>query len=168
MGPFRCAALAVTLLLGAAACGSDGAAPQQTKKAAEPATAPAMVARPAGTVHLVGDHPEGIVYDALDNLVVVALRDPNRLELLDPATLAFRKSIPLPGSVRHLELGTDGRTVLVPVETAGVIDQVTLPGGAVVSTKVLRQPHNAAQVANGDVVVDDEFGRQSRSSAAAW
>ncbi len=63
-------------------CGSD-----KRPGAAEPATAPAPSTSPAGTVHQVGDSPEGIVYDADDDTIAVAVRDPARLLLLDPTTL---------------------------------------------------------------------------------
>ncbi len=125
--------------------------------AAEPATAPAQHVTPAGTVRSVGAQPEGIVYDAATQLVAVAVRSPDRLQLLDPTTLAVRRSVALPGSARHLQLSLPG-TVLVPDESARELLQVSLPGGASVATKVGKQPHDAARVGD-DVVVGNEFGR---------
>ena len=93
------------------------------------------------------------------HVVAVAVRNPDRLQLLDPMTLDVRRSVRLPGSVRHLQTGYGGSSVLVPVESANRIVQVPLPTGTVSSTRVRKQPHDAAQVANGDVVVGDEFGR---------
>ena len=137
-----------------AACSST---PAKHLHAAEPATAPAQDARPAGTVRAVGALPEGIVYDPASGLVAVAVRSPDRLQLLDPNTLAVRRSVALPGSVRHLQVGQPG-TVLVPDETARELLQVSLPSGRIVATtKVGKQPHDAAQVGD-DVVVGNEFG----------
>lgn len=155
----RCIAVFCGVLALAAitsACGSD---PGNTRPgAAEPATAPATTTTPTGTVRPVGSTPEGIVYDARSDLVAVAVRDPDRLLLLDPASFAVRRSVPLPGEVRHLQVGTDG-SVLVPVESANQFAQVALPGGTVRATDVRKQPHDAAQTGNGDIVVGDEFGK---------
>ncbi len=126
--------------------------------AAEPATAPPTSTAPAGTSRAVGASPEGIVYDPATRLVAVAVHDPDRLLLLDPATLAVRRSVSLPGSARHLQLGT-ASTVLVPAETANELVEVPLAGGAVRATAVRKQPHDAAAVAGGRIVVADEFGR---------
>lgn len=150
------AAFCATLLL-LTACGS-GARPKRPG-AAEPAEAPPTAATPAGTVVRVGAGPEGIAYDARSNLVAVAVRSPNRLLLLDPATLAIRRSVPLPGDVRHLQIGERARAVLVPVESANQLVQVALPSGTTTATRVRKQPHDAAQAANGDIVVGDEFGK---------
>lgn len=144
---------AVSLL---AACGSDhgGRGPG----AAEPATAPPTSAAPAGSVVHVAPEPEGIVYDPTTRLVAVAVHDPDRLLLLDPRTLAVRRTVTLPGSARHLQLGADD-TVLVPAETANELVQVPLGGGANRVTAVRKQPHDATAVAGGRVVVGDEFGQ---------
>jgi DNA-binding beta-propeller fold protein YncE len=106
----------------------------------------------------VGAQPEGIVYDPATKLVAVAARDPDRLQLLDPQTLTMRRSVPLPGSVRHLQLAARGGPVLVPDESARELLQIALPGGAVRTTRVGKQPHDAAQVGD-DIVVGNEFGR---------
>ncbi|SHH25899.1 hypothetical protein SAMN05443575_3556 [Jatrophihabitans endophyticus] len=144
-------------VLVAAACGSD--AGHRGPKAAEPATAPVPSTEPVGRIAKVGARPEGIVYDARTRLLAVAVRAPDRLLLLDPRTLAPRRSVALPGGVRHLQLGRPGGPVLVPVESAARIVQVSLPGGATRSTAVRKQPHDAAEATNGDVVVGNEFGR---------
>ncbi|MBE7188350.1 YncE family protein [Jatrophihabitans endophyticus] len=127
--------------------------------AAEPATAPAPTAAPAGRIVHVGALPQGIVYDATSHLVAVAVQKPDRLLLLDPSTLAVRRSVPLPGSVRHLQLARVGDTVLVPVETSNQLVQVAVPSGRTTATDVLKQPHDAAGLSNGDIAVGDEFGR---------
>lgn len=151
-----CAA-ALTLAASLAACGSDGA--KKGPGAAEPATAPPTSTPPTGTTRTVGDAPEGIVYDPRSKLVAVAVRNPDRLLLLDPASLQVRRTVLLPGAVRHLQLGRPGGPVLVPVESANQIVQVALPGGATRANDVLKQPHDAAQADNGDIIVGNEFGK---------
>ena len=143
----------LVLIVATAACSSGSGKPG----AAEPATAPATSTAPVGSVAAVGATPEGIVYDATSQLVAVAVRNPDRLQLLDPDTLAVRRSVALPGDVRHLQVSVTGNEVLVPAESAREILQVPLPTGAVVATKVGKQPHDAARAANGDVVVGNEF-----------
>ncbi|WP_375480735.1 YncE family protein [uncultured Jatrophihabitans sp.] len=148
--------LAVGLVLVAAVgCSSS------PRKAAEPATAPATTAAPAGLVRSVGAEPEGIVYDATTGTVAVAVRSPDRLLLLDPSTLAVRRTVALPGSARHLQLAAPGGPVLVPAETADELVQVSLRGGPEVRTKVEKQPHDAAGVSGGKVVVGNEFGKSA-------
>ncbi|AXT86088.1 hypothetical protein C6I20_13425 [Aeromicrobium sp. A1-2] len=146
-------ALAAVTLLAACSGSDDGPA----KKAAEPGRAPAVTTAPAGEVVDVGALPQGIVYDDQTNTLAVAVRDPFRLLLFDPDTLAVRRSVSLPGKVRHLQLAAPGGPVLVPAESANAIVEVALPDGATRTTKVQRQPHDAAAVANGDLVVGNEF-----------
>lgn len=110
-----------------------------------------------GIVAPAGAEAEGIVYDPRTNLVAVAVRNPNRLLLLDPATLAVRRTVPLPGDVRHLQLAGPGGPVLVPCESADSLVEVSLPGGTTRTTKVGRSPHDAA-TAGGRIVVGDELG----------
>lgn len=126
--------------------------------AAEPATAPVPTAHLAGSVRSIGDAPEGIVYDPKTRLLAVAVRDPARLLLLDARTLAVRRTIALPGTVRHLQLAALGGPVLVPAETANTLVEVGLPDGRVRATRVGKQPHDAAEVAHRVVVVGNEFG----------
>ncbi len=152
-------ALAITAVLLVTGChgGDGGSDAPSVKKAAEPGRAPALATPPAGRVVNVGALPQGIVYDAKTRLLAVAVRDPFRLLLLDPTTLNIEKSVPLPGKVRHLQLARPGGPVLVPVESANQIIEVSLPGGTIRTTDVQRQPHDAAGAANGDVVVGNEF-----------
>jgi DNA-binding beta-propeller fold protein YncE len=147
-------ALAATALLG----GCADHDPPPPLGAAEPAAAPPTTTAPTGDVVAVGGTPQGIVYDARTDLLAVAVRRPDRLLLLDPRTLAGRTSVPLPGGVRHLQLAAPGGPVLVPVETADQLVEVSLPDGATVATAVGRQPHDAAGVGDGDVVVGNELG----------
>ena len=149
-------ALTACLVVVLAACG--GGATKQLG-AAEPATAPPTGAAPAGTTARVGSGPEGIVYDPKSKLVAVAVRNPDRLQLLDPNTLQVRRSVRLPGSVRHLQMSVTGDEVLVPAESANQIVEVPLPTGPIRATDVLKQPHDATRAADGDVVVGNEFGK---------
>jgi DNA-binding beta-propeller fold protein YncE len=126
--------------------------------AAEPATAPARLGPAAGRSVAVGEDPEGVVYDRTTATLAVAVRNPDRLLLLSPDTLLVRRSVALPGSVRHLQLAGPGGPVLVPVESVNELLEVSLTGGPTRVTPVLKQPHDASAAAAGDVVVGDEFG----------
>lgn len=148
------AALAILMIVSACSSGKQG----KHVGAAEPATAPPTSSAPQGTSHRVGDAPEGIVYDPLTKLVAVAVRKPDRLQLLDPTTLAVRSAVSLPGSVRHLQLAAPGGPVLVPDESARQLVQVSLPGGATRVTDVGKQPHDATR-SGADLVVGNEFGK---------
>lgn len=127
--------------------------------AAEPATAPPTTAAPAGVVRPVGAEPEGIVYDLGTKLVAVAVRNPDRLVLLSPVSLAVMRTVPLPGSVRHLQLARPGGPVLVPDESARRLIQVSMPGGAEQATDVGKQPHDATALGGGQIAVGNEFGK---------
>ena len=144
-----------TVALLAAACSS--AEEPVANKAAEPGRAPEVTTKVAGESVRVGDLPQGIVYDATTDLLAVAVRNPFRILLLDPTTLRVETSVPMPGKVRHLQLAQPGGPVLVPVESANQILEVSLPGGEARATNVERQPHDAAAIANGDLVVGNEF-----------
>ena len=148
------AVLAAAALL-AAACSS--AEEPVSNKAAEPGRAPEVTTKVAGESVQVGDLPQGIVYDATTDLLAVAVRNPFRILLLDPTTLRVETSVPMPGKVRHLQLAKPGGPVLVPVESANQIIEVSLPSGEARATDVERQPHDAAAIANGDLVVGNEF-----------
>lgn len=148
------AVLAAAVLLAAACGGSDEPA---GNKAAEPGRAPDVSTKVAGESVAVGDLPQGIVYDDSTDLLAVAVRNPFRILLLDPTTLRVEKSVPMPGKVRHLQIAKPGGPLLVPVESANQIIEVSLPGGEVRATDVERQPHDAAAIANGDLVVGNEF-----------
>ncbi len=133
--------------------------PSPLVAAPEPAKAPVPSASPAGQpVALGGGRPEGMVADPVTGLVVVALRDPDRLALLDPATAQVR-TVPVPGSARHLALAPGGGAVLVPGEDSDLLATVALPAGTVTTTvRVGRQPHDVAVLDGGDLYVADEFG----------
>ncbi len=98
------------------------------------------------------------MYDPTTGLVAVAVRDPDRLILLDGATLAIVKSVPLAGHARHLQLAGPGGPVLVPEEDANALAVVSLPNGDVTSITTGTSPHDATAVTGG-YVIGDEFGR---------
>jgi DNA-binding beta-propeller fold protein YncE len=107
----------------------------------------------------VGRAPEGIVVDARTRTVAVAVRDPDELVLLNADSGAVTGRVPLPGSVRHLQLAAPGGPVLVPVETADVLVRVDLPQGkAQPAIHTGAHPHDAAAAANGKVFVANEHG----------
>ena len=107
-----------------------------------------------------GPAPEGIVYDARTRLVAVAVRNQDRLQIFDAATMRLRTSIPLPGHARHLQLGYGGGSVLVPAEDANALVEVALPSARITyRTAVGSSPHDAAQLSDGTIVTGDEFGR---------
>lgn len=127
--------------------------------AAEPAASPTTTVAPAGRTIAVGAAPEGIVADASTRRVVVAVRRPDQLVLLDPDTLAARSRTPLPGSLRHLQLARDGGPVLVPDESSNSLLEVALPSGRIASrTPTGAMPHDANQAPDGTVLVADEAG----------
>lgn len=127
--------------------------------AAEPANAPEPARPPAGRVVSVGPIAEGVVADPVTGLVAVGLRDPFRLALVDGRTGEIRRQVPLPGHLRHLQLAAPGGPVLVPVESANELLQVSLPDGKVISqVRVGKVPHDATATAAGAIAVGNEFG----------
>ena len=161
-------ALAVaTGLVSLVGCGSEAPAKDDGKTAAEPATSPALTTAPAGTTHQVGPLPQGIVYDEKTDSLAVAVRDPYRLLVLDPTTLAVRRTVDLPGKVRHLQVTKQGGTVLVPSETANKVFEVDLTTGRATATDVQRHPHDATGTDSGDVWSATSSAAPSRSYDAA-
>ncbi len=127
--------------------------------AAEPAASPVAGVRPAGRQIAIGAAPEGIVADPVTRRVVVAVRRPDALVLLDTDRLTVRAHVPLPGSLRHLQLARDGGPVLVPDESSNSLLQVALPSGRIVSrTPTGTMPHDANEAPNRTVLVADEAG----------
>lgn len=134
------------------ACGGDA-----EPDAAEPERAPALTVVPAGTVRPVAPSPEGIVYEPRSGSVAVAVREPDRLLVLDPRSLDQLLRVPLPGKARHLQVTVDGR-VLVPSEQGDALVEVRPGEGEVRRTSTGRYPHDASEAASGDLVVSEEFG----------
>jgi hypothetical protein len=88
----------------------------------------------------------------------VAVRDPNRLLLVEGATGAPVREVGQPGHARHLQLAAPGGPVLVPAENSNSLVEVALPGGETTEIPVGDHPHDAAQVASGQILVGDERG----------
>jgi DNA-binding beta-propeller fold protein YncE len=127
--------------------------------AAEPGNAPPPSTTLPGRTVSVGTRPEGVTVDEMTRTVVVAIREPDQLVLVNADTAAISGRIPLPGSARHLELASRGSQVLVPVESANALVRVELPQG-VVSPPIITgtSPHDAAAASNGAVFVGNELG----------
>jgi DNA-binding beta-propeller fold protein YncE len=151
----RVAGVTVVALLALGACGGRGAAP--AKRAAEPAGAPTTLVAPAGRLVALGEGgPEGLVADPKTGLVAVALRAPGRLALVDGRSGRVTGTVTLPRSARHVALAAAGGPVLVPVEDRGMLVQVGLPTGKVLTRTIVgRGAHDAAAWA-GRVFVSDE------------
>lgn len=156
------ATAAALVALALTGCGGDGATIATTttpeKKGAEPAVAPSPTTVPAGVVAKVGYAPEGIVHDPVTGLVAVGVREPNRLLVLEPQTLTVQRSVPVPGTIRHLSVTAGGGTVLVPNEADDTLLEVDLRTGGKRSTAVGHVPHDATGTLGGELLVGDEFG----------
>jgi DNA-binding beta-propeller fold protein YncE len=155
-GALALAALGLTLA-GVSGCGTHTSA--VPGPAAEPAVSPALTHAPAGRIVPLpaGSRPEGLVVDGRTGTVAVALRAPDRLALLDTATLTPRV-VAAPGAGRHLSLLSPG-TLLLPGEDADTLTTLGLPGGTVLSSvKVGHQPHDAAAVGNRVLDSDELSG----------
>lgn len=148
--------LASSCLISLVACSADPV--PEAPGAAEPGDSPELTVDPAGQVTDLASNPEGMVFDPVTELLAIAVREPNRLLLVDGATGLVRVEVPLPGHARHLQLAAPGGPVLVPGEDSNALIQVALPGGAMTVTEVGDYPHDAAQVASGRIVVGDEMG----------
>lgn len=127
--------------------------------AAEPQNAPPPIAAPAGRVLAVGRGAEGIAVDAATRTVAVATRDPDAVVLMDVASGVITTRVPLPGTVRHLQLVGPRGPLLVPVESANALLRIGLPRGVIQPPITTGSaPHDAAAAANGTVFVGNEHG----------
>jgi DNA-binding beta-propeller fold protein YncE len=161
----RAFAAAGALAILAAGCGaerSDPAAREPDPRLpppAETADSPELTRPPSGQVVAVGAVAEGVVADPRTGLVAVGLRDPFRLALVDGASGEVRREVPMPGSLRHLQLQAPGGPVLVAAESSNELLLVALPSGEVISrVGVGKFPHDATATAGGSIVVANEFG----------
>ncbi len=108
---------------------------------------------------MVGSAPEGIVADAVTRTVVVGVRDPDQLTLLNADTGVVSGHVALPGVLRHLQLAAPGGPVLVPDESSDSLLQVGLPTGAILSRVPTGiSPHDANEAGNGTIIVANEGG----------
>ena len=150
--------LSAVLLVGTACANGDvPVVPAEQREAAEPADSPALTTDPAGTVVPLDPDAEGMVFDPVTGLLAVAVREPNRLLLVDREGTTVRE-VPLPGHARRLLLAAPGGRVLVPAEDSNSLVEVGLADGATRETEVGVYPHDAARVASGQVLVGDEKG----------
>lgn len=131
-------------------CGGESGFP----RAAEPADSPPVRVEPAGTVSKLEGKPEGMAFDRRAGLLAVALRDPGRLDFVDPGSLAVKRRVPLPAPARHLAPAASGAAILVPAEAADVLLEVS-PRAVLSRTAVGNHPHDAAAAA-GSIFVADE------------
>ena len=156
----RCGRARIPVSMIAVALLAAGCASGHRRLAAvpEPATAPAIRARPPGQLLTVGGLPEGIAVDDTTGTLAVAVRDPAAIVLIGLRSLAVERRIPLGGAARHIALASAGGLLLVPAESVDRLYQLSLAGGRVLAqTTVGRQPHDAAPAAGGRVFVSDEF-----------
>lgn len=154
----RLTAAACLLVLVTGGCGGSGS-PTPGPRAAEPGVAPTPTVTPAGTTFALGPQTEGMVADGVTHLLVVGLRDPDRLALVDTRTRRTVREVPLPGHVRHLQLAAPGGPVLVAAEDSDTLLEVSLSDGAVTqSVRVGRYPHDATRASDGTDWVADENG----------
>ena len=154
--PLIAALLALAVLCGCS--GGTRALPKPLAAAPEPAASHQPAAAPAGRLVAVGRQPEGIVFDAPTDTLVVAVRGTRPgLDLLDGTSGRLRAFVPLDGAARHLALAGPGGPVLVPNETDDRLDVVSLPEGKLLSSiPVGRQPHDAAAL-GGTYMVSNEL-----------
>lgn len=159
----RAAPLVALALL--AGCGGDepaARAPEQPQqpfppRAFEPPTTVAGSGAPEGDVVRIGGRPEGMAVDQRSGTLAVAVNGLRpALALVDPATLAVRSTVSLPGPARHVQAGRDGM-FLVALERVDRLALVPATGGSARVVRAGDGPHDAAQVGE-DLVVGDEFG----------
>jgi YVTN family beta-propeller protein len=100
--------------------------------------------------------PEGMVFDGTTGLVVIGLRSPDGVVLVDRDGQLVRR-VDLDGAPRHLALAGPGGPVLVPAEGSDQLVTVALPDGRIESVvPVGRNPHDAVAVGRR-VYVANEF-----------
>lgn len=146
------AVLLACLLALIAGCGSDPANPPP----AEPLASPEPTEEPAGRVIELGNEAEGLAVDPETGIAAVALRDPNRIDLVDLGTGRILERVQMPESSRHLALARPGGPILAPVEYTDQLIRLELPSGRISSVTVGDFPHDAVEVPDGRVFVGDE------------
>lgn len=129
------------VLLGGA-CSTPEQTEQNAFPPATPAAAPEPSASPTGTIWPAGPGAEGIAVDGGTSRVAVAVREPNRLLLLDSTTGALTRTVPLPGEASHVALGPGG-SVLVAAGRK-LLRVPTIGDGAPTEQKLPANGHDAA------------------------
>lgn len=161
-------ALVMTVLSG---CGGPSAPPPPEPPAApppatpngplpppaEPEDAPPAPDVPPGRILPVpGGSPEGAVVDPATGILAVALREPDSLALVDPASGDVR-TVATPGAARHLSSSRPGE-LLLSAENTDMLIRIALPQGTVTEqVQVGRQPHDAASYGDS-LFVSNEGG----------
>jgi DNA-binding beta-propeller fold protein YncE len=144
------------LFISCALIGCGSATVGELPPAAEPPHSPPATAPPAGRLLPLGGGAEGIAADPRTGLVAVALRDPPRLAILDPATGRVRRQLELPGTARHLATVPGEASVLVPVESDDALLATDFTRARVrARVPVGVHPHDAV-AARGEYVVAEE------------
>ncbi len=105
----------MTLLL--AACSTVDGGEDAGFPPATPAAAPEPSASPSGAAWVAGPGAEGIAVDGGTRRVAVAVRDPDRLLLLDMTSGAVARTVPLPGRATHVALGPGGSVLVAAGRT---------------------------------------------------
>jgi DNA-binding beta-propeller fold protein YncE len=125
---------------------------------ATPAAAPSPSTAPAGTLWQLGADAEGIAVDGGTGRVAVGVRDPNRLLLLDAATGAVTRTVPLPGRPAHLALGPGGSVLVVAGRT--LLRVPTVGDGEPVARELPADGHDVAPLPEDAALVSlPEQGR---------
>lgn len=125
---------------------------------AEPEVAPPAPGEvsPAAVIPLPEGAAEGAIVEPESGVLVVALRAPDRIALVDLRTRGVR-TLPAPGAARHLALGAAGEILLL-AENTDLLARMSVTGDpARRQIEVGRQPHDAVQVGE-TVFVSNEFG----------
>ncbi|MBP2370178.1 hypothetical protein [Pseudonocardia parietis] len=121
---------------------------------ARPAAAQAGASLPQPTVRATvpaGDSPVAVAAST-GGAVLVAVRDANRLLVVDGATDAVTSEIPLPAAPQGVTTSPDGTRAFVSMSdgTGGQVAVVDVPGGTLVSTvPVTADPAGAVSSADG-------------------
>ena len=132
-------------------CGS--ATVHELPPGAQPARSPALQTTPAGrTVH-VGTGPDGLTADAVAHELAVAVRDPDRLVLVDARTDRTKRTVALSGWPRHGGRDATPAVFVVPAETGSHALAIT-PRAGTAAEAVGDHQHDAAVVAGRTFVGD--------------
>ncbi len=149
---------AAVALAALAATGCGSASVHDLPPAAEPARSPPLTRAPAGHLVPVGPGPEGLAADPVSRRLLVGLRDPAGLALVDTRRERVVRRIAIAGAARHLALERPGGAFLVPAERADRLLRVRPSDGRVTTdVRVGAFPHDAT-AAGARVFVGDERG----------
>lgn len=145
----RGVAVSAVLLLAACSTVEDG--DQAGFPPATPAAAPSPSVSPAGAAWPAGPGAEGIAVDGGTGRVAVAVRDPDRLLLLDSKTGAVVRAVPLPGRASHVSLGPAGSVLVAAGRT--LLRVPTVGDGAPVERKLPADGDQAAPLRDDAALV---------------